>query len=101
MLGAGTHAQGRVSPNARVPVHARRSHEIDLFRDQAPPTIEIDDREHETARRKRLDEDEQRDLEVAGYRIKCFANHSGIHDPVAVWRDIADMLSRRIMRTGA
>lgn len=101
MLEARDETRGRFAPNARVPGRTKRSHELDLFCEAARLVIEIDGREHEIPRRKRMDEDKQRDLEAAGYRVERFTNHAVIHDPVAVWRDIADMISRRTMRTGA
>ncbi|MFG1391817.1 endonuclease domain-containing protein [Xanthobacter agilis] len=94
MLEARPETRGRFTPNARLNGRAKRSHEVDLACIEARLVVEIDGREHDAPRRRRMDADKQRDLEAEGYRVTRFSNATVIENPVGVWRDIADTLSR-------
>lgn len=96
MLEARPQTRGRFTANARITGDARRSHEVDLACLAARLVVEIDGPEHHGSRRKSMDEAKQRDLEAHGFQVTRFANATVIDDPVAVWRDVAATLSRRL-----
>ncbi|MFG1416787.1 DUF559 domain-containing protein [Xanthobacter sp. V0B-10] len=94
MLEARPETRGRFTPNARIDGRSKRNHEVDLACVEARLVVEIDGREHDAPRRRRMDADKQHDLESGGYRVARFSNATVIENPVGVWRDIADTLSR-------
>lgn len=96
MLEARPQTRGCFTANARISGDAKRSHEVDLACLAARLVVEIDGPEHHGTRRKSMDEAKQKDLEARGFQVTRFANAAVIDDPVAVWRDVAATLSRRM-----